>query len=100
MTDTIGLGEAQGGAIQEAFPLDQGAQGGAIRPVFPLHQGGAQGEVIREVCRQGQGRTQGLDTLETATLGAAVQALLPDPFQDLSPLARGLHLIESRSSSV
>lgn len=97
MTDTIGVREAQGGAIQEAFPLDQGAQGGAIRPVFPLHQGGAQGEVIREVCRQGQGRTQGgVDILETATQGAAAQVLLPDPFQDLSPQARDLHLIECR----
>uniref|UniRef100_A0A6N2MJS3 RRM domain-containing protein n=1 Tax=Salix viminalis TaxID=40686 RepID=A0A6N2MJS3_SALVM len=98
MTDTIGgLREAQGGAIQEAFPLDQG---GAIPPVFPLHRGGAQGEVIREACRQGQGRTQGLDILETATLGAAaVQVLLPDRFI-CPPLARVLHLVESRLSSV
>ncbi|KAG6792766.1 hypothetical protein POTOM_001924 [Populus tomentosa] len=106
----VGLREAQGGAIQEAFPRDQeGAQGGAIRAVFPqdqggairaacpLHQGGAQGEVILEVFHQDQGSTQGgVDILETATLGAAVQVLLPDLFQDLSPQARVLHLIESK----
>lgn len=109
----VGLREAQGGAIQEAFPRDQeGAQGGAIRAVFPrdqggailaacpLHQGGAQGEVILEVFHQDQGSTQGgVDILETATLGAVVQVRLPDLFQDLSPQARVLHLIESKLRS-
>jgi hypothetical protein len=110
----VGLREVQGGAIQEVFPQDQeGAQGGAVRAVFPRHQGGAihaacpphrgggQGEVILEVFHQDQGSTQGgVDILETATLGATVQVLLPDLFQDLSPQARVLHLIESKLRSV
>ena len=110
----VGLREVQGGAIREAFPQDQeGAQGGAVRAVFPRHQGGAihaacpphqgggQGEVILEVFHQDQGSTQGgVDILETATLGATVQVQLPDLFQDLSPQARVLHLIESKLRSV
>lgn len=83
-----------GGAIRAVFPRDQG---GAILAACPLHQGGAQGEVILEVFHQDQGSTQGgVDILETATLGAVVQVRLPDLFQDLSPQARVLHLIESK----
>ncbi|CAK7331334.1 unnamed protein product [Dovyalis caffra] len=92
----LSQGGARGGATRAVYPLSQGE---AIHAAYPLSQGGAQGGsrggVILEVFLQVQGRDQGGQD-DTATLGAAVQVVLPDLSLGLSPLARLLRLVESK----